>query len=246
MAVLLLVATATTACADDSGAEDDASSTTTSASSTDTTEPTTTTVAPEGEPLVVAEQGLSTFPDLVDPQSELGGYGVILENPNTDLMATGVRVVTRVLDPEGAELLADSTLLNGILPGQRMAVGRTLIEPIEEANSLDVKVEVTAWLPPASATGQLVAEGIVTEPEVAGGSVTRFTIKSTWPDREEGVDVTAIYRAEDGRILSAESTSIDVPVGEPVEGHIRLLSPIPDLARTEVFVGRGFAALTTG
>jgi hypothetical protein len=245
VAVLLLLATTTTACTDDGGA-DDASSSTTVAPTTDTTEPTTTTAALEGEPLVVAEQGLSTFPDLVDPQSDLGGYGVILANPNKDLMATGVRVVTRVLDPAGAELLVDSTLLNGILPGQRMAVGRTLIEPIEEATSLDVKVEVTAWLPPASTEGQLVAENIVTEPELAGGSVTRFTIRSTWPDVEEGVDITAVYRAEDGRILGAESTSIDVPLGEPVEGRIRLLSPIPDLARTEVFVGRGFAALTTG
>ena len=92
-----------TACADGSGADDDASSTTANALTTQTTEPTTTTAALEGEPLVVSEQGLSTFPDLVDPQSELGGYGVILENPNTDLMATGVRVVTRILDPKGAE-----------------------------------------------------------------------------------------------------------------------------------------------
>ena len=61
------------------------------------------------------------------------------------------------------------------------------------------------------------------------------------------MDVTAIYRADDGRILGAESTSIaTVPPGEPVPGQIRLLSPIPDLATTEVFVGRGFAALTTG
>ena len=245
MAGLMLLAT-TAACTDDSGAADDASSTTRPAPTTVTTAPTTTTVALEGEPLVVAEQGLSTFPDVINPDADLGGYGVVLANPNKDLMATGVRVVTRVLDPTGLELVVDSTLLNGILPGQRMAVGRTLIEPIEDATTLDVKVEVTAWLPPASTDGQLVAENIVTEPEQAGGSVTRFTIRSTWPDAEEGVDVTAVYRAEDGRILGAESTSIDVPLGEPVEGHIRLLSPIPDLARTEVFVGRGFAALTTG
>ena len=247
MAGLLLLAIAAIACTDDSGAGDDRpSSTDTAAPTTVTTAPTTTTVALEGEPLVVAEQGLSTFPDVVDAQADLGGYGVVLVNPNADLMATGVRVVTRVLDPAGAELAVDSTLLNGILPGQRMAVGRTLIEPIEEATTLDVAVEVTAWLPPASDEGRLVAEDIVTEPEEGGGSVTRFAIRSTWPDIEEGVDVTAVYRAEDGRILGAESTSIDVPLGEPVEGRIRLLSPIPDLARTEVFVGRGFAALTTG
>jgi hypothetical protein len=155
-------------------------------------------------------------------------------------------VVTRILDPEGAELLVDSTLLNGILPGQRMAVGRTLIEPIDEPTTLDVKVDVTAWLSPASKLGQLVAEDVVTAPEEAGGSVTHFKVHSTWPELEDGVDVTALYRAEDGHILSAESTSLDVPVGEPVGGQIRLLSPIPDLARTEVFVGRGFAALTTG
>ena len=61
------------------------------------------------------------------------------------------------------------------------------------------------------------------------------------------MDVTAVYRAADGRILSAESTSLAaVPIDQPVPGQIRLLSPIPDLATTEVFVGRGFAALTIG
>ena len=61
------------------------------------------------------------------------------------------------------------------------------------------------------------------------------------------MDVTAVYRAEDGRILGAESTSHRrAPSANPSPASIRLLSPIPDLATTEVFVGRGFAALTTG
>jgi hypothetical protein len=245
VAGLLVLLTATTACSGD--AEDDASPTTTLASTAPTTAAgTPTTAEAQGQALVVVEQGVSSFPDEADPQATLGGYGVVIMNPDPALMATGVRVVTRVLDPAGAELLADSTLLNGILPGQRMAVGRALIEPIDEPTSLDVKVEVTAWLPPASADGRLVAEEVVTEPEEAGGSVTRFRVRSTWPEVEDGVDVTAVYRAEDGRILSAESTSLDVPLGEPTEGQIRLLSPIPDLAHTEVFVGRGFAALTIG
>ncbi len=243
MAGLLVLALAVAGCRDGG---DDAQSPSTAAPTTATTEPTTTTEPLEGEPLVVAEQGVSSFPDPVDPLSTLGGYGVVLHNPNRDLMATGVRVVTRVLDPAGAELLVDSTLLNGILPDHRMAVGRTLIEPVEEPTTLEVAIEVAAWLPPASADGELVADGIVTEPEEAGGSVTRFTVTSSWPALEEGVDVTAVYRAMDGRILGAESTTIDVPADVPVEGRIRLLSPIPDLARTEVFIGRGFAALTIG
>jgi hypothetical protein len=122
-----------------------------------------------------------------------------------------------------------------------------LIEPIEGPTRLEVTVEVSAWLAPAHTEGTLVAEGVVTEPEEAGGSVTRFTVRSTWPEAEDGVDVTAVYRAADGRILGAESASLSlVPVGESVAGQIRLLSPIPDLATTEVFVGRGFAALTLG
>jgi hypothetical protein len=92
-----------------------------------------------------------------------------------------------------------------------------------------------------------VAEGVVTEPEEAGGSVTRFTVRSTWPDTEEGVDVTAVYRAADGRILGAESTTIaTVAPDQPEAVQIRLLAPIPDLATTEVLVGRGFSALTAG
>jgi len=209
---------------------------------------TTTSEAPlTGQPLVVTEQGVASFPDPFDPTSTLGGYGVILQNPNPDVMATGVQVVTHVLDAAGTELLVDSTLLNAVMPNQRMAVGRTLIEPVEDPTQLVVEITVGAWLRPASTDGALVAEGVVTEPEEAGGSVTRFTVRSTWPENEEGVDVTAVYRAADGRILSAEYTTLElVPTGGAVEGQIRLLSPIPDLATTEVFVGRGFAAQTIG
>ena len=245
MAGLLVLALAVTACSDDdgSGAPSDTAD---AAVTTVTTEATTTTKPLEGKPLVVAEQGVSSFPDPVDPTATLGGYGVVLHNPDAALMATGVRVVTRILDPAGAELLVDSALLNGILPGQRMAVGRTVIEPIEDPTTLEVKVEVTAWLPPASTEGRLISGGVVTEPEEAGGSVTRFRLRSSWPEVEQGVDVTAVYRAADGRILGAESISVDIPVKETIEARIRLLSPIPDLARTDVFVGRGFAALTIG
>jgi hypothetical protein len=228
------------------GDDEEPANTTVGATDPSSAESTTTTVEQQGAPLQVVEQGVSSFPDVADPQATLGGYGVVIRNPDPALMATGVRVTTRILDPAGAELLVDGTLLNGILPGQLMAVGRTLIEPIDEPTSLAVTIEVTAWLPPASKDGRLVAEEVVTEPESGGGSVTRFKVRSTWPDVEDGVDVTAIYRAADGRILSAESTSLDVALGEPTPGQIRLLSPIPDLERTEVLVGRGFAALTTG
>jgi hypothetical protein len=142
--------------------------------------------------------------------------------------------------------VVDSALLNGILPQHRMAIGRTLIEPVRDPVRLEVAVEVTAWLPPASRQGRLTSKDVVTAPEEAGGSVTRYRVESTWPELEEGVDVTAVYRAADGRILGAEVGTLDVPAGDSAEGSIRLLSPIPDLARTEVFVGRGFAALTTG
>jgi hypothetical protein len=227
----------------DGHADADAGPTTTAApASTTTSEPPLT-----GDPLQVSDEGVSSFPDPFDPTATLGGYGVVLTNPNADVMATGVRVVTRILDDAGTELLVDSALLNAVMPGARMAVGRTLIEPIEDPTRLEVAVEVTAWLVPASPDGRLVAEAIVTEPEEAGGSVTRFTVRSSWPDEEDGVDVTAVYRAEDGHILGAESTTLAVvPTDRPVAGQIRLLSPIPDLATTEVFVGRGFAALTLG
>ena len=219
-------------------------------------DPTTTTTVPStsstlereplGAPLVVAEQGFTTFPDPFDASQTLGGYGVVLTNPNVDVLAAGVQVTTRLLDGAGGELLVDRSLLNGIMPGQRMAVGRTLVEPIAAPASLDVSVDVAAWLRPA-ANGALTAQEAVTAPEGVGGAATSFAIRSTWPTDEEGVDVTALYRASDGRILAAESTTLDVlPAGGVVLGRIRLLAPIPGLASTEVLVGRGFDAQTTG
>jgi hypothetical protein len=230
----------------DANAGDDTSTTAAPPASVATT--TSTTEAPlTGQPLVVAEQGVSSFPDPFDPTALLGGYGVILQNPNPDVMATGVHVVTRILDPAGNELLVDNALLNAVMPGQRMALGRTLIEPIDNPTQLAVTVEVTAWLRPASLDGALTVDGVITEPEANGGAITRFTVHSTWPETEDGVDVTAVYRAADGRILGAESTTLAaVPAQGEVPGQIRLLSPIPDLATTEVLVGRGIAAQTTG
>jgi hypothetical protein len=245
VAVAALVAGAGCSGDDDAApGTDDASSGTTASIETTTS----TTEAPlTGQPLVVVEQGVSTFPDPFDQRASLGGYGVILENPNPEVMAAGVRVVTKVLDPAGNELLSDSTLLNAVMPGQRMALGRTLIEPVEAPTQLAVTVEVSAWLRPVSTDGRITAEGVVTEPEANGGAVTKFVVRSTWPEPEEGVYVTAIYRAADGRVLGAESTTLAlVAPGADTPGQIRLLSPIPDLAITEVFVGRGLAAQTVG
>lgn len=209
---------------------------------------TSTTAAPlVGEPLVVAEQGLTSFPDAFDPDTSLGSYGVILQNPNPELMASGVRVVTRILDAAGVELLADSTLLNAVMPGQRMALGRTIIEPIAGPATMSVTVDVSAWMRPSTPGSTLITDGIVTEPEPNGGAVTRFTVSSTWPEPEEGVDVTAVYRGADGAILGAEGTTLAlVSPQTPTEGRIRLLAPIPGVTSTEVFVGRGLAAQTIG
>jgi hypothetical protein len=240
-AVLVAGLAAVTACS--SGIDLPAASTTSS-----TIPRTTSTTARElqGVPLVVAEQGVTSFPDPYDRSQSLGGYGVVLQNPNVDLLAAGVQVTTRLRDAAGTELLVDRSLLNGVMPGQRMAVGRTLVEPIAAPAELEVTVVVAAWLRPA-ATGALTAQEAVTGPEGIGGAATSFAVQSTWPTDEEGVDVTAVYRAADGRILAAESTTLDVlPAGDIVLGSIRLLAPIPGLASTEVLVGRGFDAQTVG
>ena len=127
--------------------------------------------------------------------------------------------ITDVWPLDGAELLVDSTLLNAVMPGQRMALGRTLIEPVVNPTQLAVTIEVAAWLHPATTEGGLTTDAVVTEPEPNGGAITRFTVRSTWPEPEEGVDVTAIYRALDGRILGAESTVIPLvqPDGEAAD-----------------------------
>ena len=239
----------TTACSNDGDGDRGAGTTSSADSATETTASTTTTttsVVPTAQ-LRIAEQGFSTFPDPLDEEATLGGYGVIVENPNTDALATGVTVRSRILAADGAVLFDDTALLNGIMPGQRMAVGGTLLEPIAAPNRLDVQLQVAAWLTPADETGEAAAEDIVTAPEADGGARTRFSVRSTWPVDEEGVDVTAIYRAADGRILAGEQTTIELlPAGGSVASEVRLLAPIPDLARTDVLVGRGFGAQTVG
>jgi hypothetical protein len=202
---------------------------------------------PVGQPLVVVEQGLVSFPDPYDRGQTLGGYGVVLENPNPGLLAASVHVTTRILNAAGTELLVDNSLLNGIMPGRRMAVGRTLVEPIVGPTQLDVRVEVGGWIAPAPGTGELTATEATTEPEPNGGAVTRFAVQSSAATEEDGVDIAALYRAADGHLLAVETTSVDqLPPGQVVVGQIRLLAPIPGLTTTDVLVGRGFSAQSTG
>lgn len=220
------------------------------AEATSTTLPTVTSTTverePVGAPLTVLDQGVTAFADPYDSSQTLGGYGVVLGNPNQDLMAAGVLVTSRLLDEGGEEVLVDRTLLNGVMPGQKMAVGRTIVEPIAAPSQLEVSIMVSTWLPPA-APGGINAQEAVTVPEPFGGAATTFALRSAWPSNEESVDVTAVYRDADGNILSAEMTAIDeVPAGEVVAGRIRLLAPIPGLESTEVLVGRGLAAQITG
>ena len=241
--VVALVASATLAAACSDGFELPLPSTT----STVPTLVPSTTVTAVGTPLVVVEQGLVSFPDPYDRGQSLGGYGVILENPNPGLVAAGIHVTTRILDAAGTELLVDNALLNGIMPGHRMAVGRTLVEAVAGPTQLAITVEVAAWLPPAAGVGELVATEAITEPELGGGAVTRFAVRSESTAGEDGVDVAALYRAPDGRLLAVETTSVDqLPAGQVVVGLIRLLAPIPGVATTEVLVGRGLSAQITG
>jgi hypothetical protein len=211
----------------------------------------TTTTAPaaepDGEALQVIEQGVVSFPDPNARGQTLGGYGVVLLNPDPALLASSVHVTTRILDAAGTELLVDSALLNGIMPGERMAVGRTIVEPIAGPAQLDVRVDVGAWLEPAAQLGRLTATQALTEPEPYGGAATHFAVQSAAGTEEDSVDVAAVYRGADGQVLMVETTSIDrLPPGQTVVGQIRLVAPIPGLASTEVLVGRGLAAQTRG
>jgi hypothetical protein len=207
----------------------------------------TTADLAEGQALQIVEQGVISFPDPNASGQTLGGYGVVLRNPNQGLLASSVHVTTRILDTAGNQLLVDSALLNGIMPGQEMAVGRTIVEPIANPAQLDVQVQVGDWLEPSPNLGTLSATQALTEPEPYGGAATHFALQSAAAAEEDGVDVAAVYRGVDGRVLMVETTSIDtLPPGQTVVGQIRLVAPIPGLATTEVLVGRGLSAQTTG
>ncbi len=199
-----------------------------------------------GQDIVVEEQGVTSFADRYEKGAVLGGFAVILRNPDPALLAAGVRVRTAVLDAAGNELLVDHALLNGVMPGARMAVGRTIIEDVRDPVSLRVSVEVTEWMPPAFRE-TLVAEAVTTDVDVYGGAATRFAVRSALPVAEQGVDVTAVYRDAEGRLLAGETTTLnDVAPGATVLGQLSLIAPIPGTASTEVFVGRGFGAQTVG
>lgn len=212
-----------------------------------TTASSDTTLSVAEETLPVVDSGVTIFTDPLDEAQNLGGYGVVVRNPDDERMATGVSVTTTFIEEAGETVLHDTARLNAVMPGDTMAVGRTLLEPLEGPLTTEVEVTVAAWLEPATSEGGFEVVETETAPEPGGGSVTTFTVRSTWPRDETGIDVTAVYRDAEGSLLAAESALIEeLAAGGEVEGTIQLLAPIPGVASTEVLVGRGFRAQTDG
>ena len=248
VAGLLVLATATTACSDDGGDDDDAA-----VDHHDRAHDRHHRARPPrpppltGEPLVVAEQGVSTFPDLVDPQANLGGYGVVIENPNPDLMATGVRVVTRILDRRRRRAA-----------GRQHPAQRHPPRPADGGRPHADRADRGAHQPRGDGRGHRLAPAGVDRRTAGrrgrrhrarGGRRVRHPLHGPLHLARRSRTAWTSPRSTGPRTAASSAPSrprSTCPSANPSTASIRLLSPIPDLARTEVFVGRGFAALTIG
>ena len=197
----------------------------------------------DAEQVEVVEQGFTVITDPNDDTRRNLTYGILLENPNPDpLVATGIDVQVSFFDAGGSVLDTDTAFLSVLLPGQTGAVGNILFdapEGVAEASRCR-PAPVTSWSRRTS-TVELDTKDVKTVAEEFGGLKTTFLLTSTFPEAQEAIQVTAIYRDDAGKVVGGYFTFIEfVEANDETAGEISFFIDVEGITETELFPMLGF------
>jgi hypothetical protein len=241
-AVLILIVVAAGACSVEQGsltatettaAEDasDTSSTTTRAPSATAAPPTTTTTTtkPPSDPVIV-DQGIW------NEGGGDGGYVIILENPNPDLVISDVGVDVGLIDATNRLLDTDFGFVSFLLPGGKTAItGSTfdLPEPIAE-------LEIDAsWDTQKVEIGETVGDWVITDIAVVrDGDDADVTgdVTSTFESDFEDVEVVVVYLNEDSEIVFADFDYVSTVTADRTAFFDVTSFDVPSFATVEAYV----------
>lgn len=199
------------------------------------------------EDLVVADQGFTIVTDPLEPQSRVGTFAVLVQNPNDDFSARGVQVDVTFVDDTGAELGHDNAFVEVILPDQTVAVAALIFDaPSAEVADLRVDVDVARWRGGDPVDGEMQISDVTTDDAEFSGVRTTFQLRSTFSEPLRDVGVAVVYRDEAGRIVGGSDTIIDVLAPDTATpGQIALLAGLglDTIAATELYPRLGFGVL---
>ena len=197
--------------------------------------------------LQVADQGITVVPDRFDESRREGTFAVVVRNPHDDWLAQGVQVTVTFLDGGGAPLGADDGFVEVVLPGQSVAVASLFFDaPTVPVAGLDVQIEVARWRETGTVPGGFTVSEVQTGEAEFSGVRTTFQIRSDFDEPLTDVNVTAVYRAADGRIIGGYDTFVErLDPGVATPAEIDLLANVDpaQIVTTELYPSAAFGSV---
>jgi hypothetical protein len=140
------------------------------------------------------------------------------------------------VDADGT-ILDTSSFGGTLLPGTTMYSGIFTEVGDAEIASLDVRglEDQDASAPTDAQLGEFAFEGVTAETDEYSTTLTG-TIKSTFAEDQDSVEITVVARDSDGKVVYADSGSTDrVPAGGGANFEIYLGEPLPDDLTYELY-----------
>ncbi len=140
-------------------------------------------------------------------------YAAVMRNPNeTRWWAWLMPVRIDVLDKDGKVIASDEEFIS-LLPGQTGAVVGD-ISGVKGADTIQVAVanRLNDWIEYQWVTGGLDFSEVKTK-NTRAGAKTSGRVESLFGDSQEGVQVMAVYRDRDGKVLGGDYTYLRIVPG---------------------------------
>lgn len=226
------------------GKDDGGGGTAGSVSTTEGTEeaaPSTTEV-PEVNPVVVVEQGFSSYTTDEGPHA---GYGFILQNTGPDIVRSVDTTVT-LYGAGDTEVWEGRHTVDMLRPGEKTGYGDEIFGSALGGATVERIEVVVPYIPKAVEDPSTIPDGAFQVGDIRTESSalflhTTFSISTTYPTNLIFPVGYAIYRNSAGQIIGgASTTGLVAPDGAvPGEAKISTWSIFPDFAAAEVYIDPG-------
>lgn len=137
------------------------------------------------------------------------GYGLIVKNPNSDVVIDSLRYQVVAFDANGTVLEVDSSYISAIFPDEQFGIGGSMyLSDNTVVDHLDFQILAVNFIATSVTNPLTVSDATYVDDEFSP-SVTG-TVASSWDSDLENVEVYAITYDADGNINGGGFTYIDL------------------------------------
>ena len=203
--------------------------------------PTLVVVTPEPEPsdttdesdepadIVLVGYGFTYFPGSTPTAS----YGIVINNPNPNTWVGSVSMNITFLGPDGSVVGSEDEYIWTALPGKMTGIGDTAF-PDSKVTKMEVTLD-TEWTEIDYEPGAFSFSKVKTTSDQYS-TETKGLITSSFSEKQDSVQVNAIYRNKSGRIVGGDFTYVNnVAAGRSTSFKLSTLDKIPGVTKTELY-----------